>query len=688
MSLPTASYVTRWYLYGSGLVPSDKTNSNLIRDAGVTTSISVDYNEFMNSVTGPGRFAVAAEQPIVKGFYGATLSSFNSLVPNFVDANGDRHFSKTTIGNDLLKLDNEFRFKLQHVFFQDGYDDYAERAYTWQTMSFSIADSVQGQAVDFIVTHDGQKIIKNLAIIPSPDVQENFDFNGGPITNVANLVLEPIADPSGIGRKVLLNFVGTPALPATNYTDVVYAAELSKIYSWGGLNVVKLTADSFSIANNILWDSGIIKYLDPDNKPILYASSNSGGYVSVLEDLTGVTSPYLFPYINNGAVLIGGKGNDVLIGGAHDDSIRGNDGNDVLFGGADGNDKLDGGAGNDLLASGVHGTDELTGGTGKDSFSISKNTIVKDLAADESVTWNSHVLHGAEKDDSGVFRDERGYVYTFLNDQQVMVAAPDNSTAVVIEAAGGPGPRGENELFHVGSIIGKKEKDDDDGHALQDQVQPKYAASKLNQSSPLVMDLDGDGVELLQLGSANSYFDLDQDGLAERTGWVWSDDGLLARDKNGNGKIDDVGELFGTKTTGGFEVLATLDSNHDGLMTSADSAWASLRVWRDLDHDGATDAGELQTLATVGVAKINLAYTGINADNAGNTVTEDSTFTLTSGVTRTIQDVWFTYDNSDSTYRGSVVPSAAALALPQLNGYGDLAPLRIAMTQNPALLAA
>jgi len=34
--------------------------------------------------------------------------------------------------------------------------------------------------------------------------------------------------------------------------------------------------------------------------------------------------------------------------------------------------------------------------------------------------------------------------------------------------------------------------------------------------SPIVLDLDGDGIETLALGS--NYFDLNADGLSERTG--------------------------------------------------------------------------------------------------------------------------------------------------------------------------
>lgn len=39
-----------------------------------------------------------------------------------------------------------------------------------------------------------------------------------------------------------------------------------------------------------------------------------------------------------------------------------------------------------------------------------------------------------------------------------------------------------------------------------------------------------------------------QHGLAESTGWVGADDGLLVRDLNDNGQIDNGTELFGNNS--------------------------------------------------------------------------------------------------------------------------------------------
>ncbi|MGX0905439.1 hypothetical protein ACSSV8_004039 [Roseovarius sp. MBR-79] len=54
-------------------------------------------------------------------------------------------------------------------------------------------------------------------------------------------------------------------------------------------------------------------------------------------------------------------------------------------------------------------------------------------------------------------------------------------------------------------------------------------------TDPLVIDLDGDGIETNSLANSEIYFDLDGDFFAERTGWLDGDDGFLALDRNGNG---------------------------------------------------------------------------------------------------------------------------------------------------------
>lgn len=70
-------------------------------------------------------------------------------------------------------------------------------------------------------------------------------------------------------------------------------------------------------------------------------------------------------------------------------------------------------------------------------------------------------------------------------------------------------------------------------------------------TSPLVVDLDGDGVETTT-EEDGVYFDHDNNGFAEKSGWVGKDDGLLVRDINNNGLIDDGTELFGNNSVLSF----------------------------------------------------------------------------------------------------------------------------------------
>ena len=127
-------------------------------------------------------------------------------------------------------------------------------------------------------------------------------------------------------------------------------------------------------------------------------------------------------------------------------------------------------------------------------------------------------------------------------------------------------------------------------------IQSSFTAAE-NNPSPLILDLDGDGVVETTSVANGIYFDHDNNDFSEKSGWVGKDDGLLVRDINGNGQIDDGTELFGNnsvlsngqKAANGFEALKDLDSNNDGVFNSQDTAWNEVKVWKDANQNGIVD---------------------------------------------------------------------------------------------------
>ena len=70
------------------------------------------------------------------------------------------------------------------------------------------------------------------------------------------------------------------------------------------------------------------------------------------------------------------------------------------------------------------------------------------------------------------------------------------------------------------------------------------AASTLAPVDPLIIDLDGDGIETTGLQNG-IMMDHQSDGFAELSSWVDTDDGIIVHDKNNNGIIDNGNEIFG-----------------------------------------------------------------------------------------------------------------------------------------------
>ncbi len=181
--------------------------------------------------------------------------------------------------------------------------------------------------------------------------------------------------------------------------------------------------------------------------------------------------------------------------------------------------------------------------------------------------------------------------------------------------------------------------------------------------TPIVVDLNGDGVQTLSRANSQGSFDLLGNGKAIASGWLSSEDGFLAIDDNANGKIDSISELFGGLDKGdGFAKLASFDSNGDGLVSAGDIDFASLKIWQDANGNHQTDAGELLSLADAGVASLKVAFIELPfIDGQGNLHLERSSATLADGSSTDMTDVYFNVAAEDAQAAGYNVASLASL---------------------------
>ena len=220
----------------------------------------------------------------------------------------------------------------------------------------------------------------------------------------------------------------------------------------------------------------------------------------------------------------------------------------------------------------------------------------------------------------------------------------------------------------------------------------KAQAEQNRRIDPLVFDLGGDGITTVSLEESNAFFDLDNNGFAEKTSWVGAKEGLLAYDKNGDGIINGGNELFGDRTlmkdgktlaSSGFAALAEYDDNKDGKIDSNDVIYALLRIWQDSDGDGIASAGELRRLVDLGIVSIGLSYsnTGVT-DSANNIQVRTGTFTLTDGSSRAVGEYLLNRNPVHSVDSSPIEISDDVALLPNVQGAGNVGSLHKAIMQD------
>lgn len=95
-------------------------------------------------------------------------------------------------------------------------------------------------------------------------------------------------------------------------------------------------------------------------------------------------------------------------------------------------------------------------------------------------------------------------------------------------------------------------------------------------TDPLMINLDSNVANITDM---KFMFDIDADGQKEEVSLAEKGSGFLVLDKNGDGKINDGSELFGTKSGDGFKDLAAYDEDGNGWIDEADSIFKKLKVW-------------------------------------------------------------------------------------------------------------
>jgi Ca2+-binding RTX toxin-like protein len=318
------------------------------------------------------------------------------------------------------------------------------------------------------------------------------------------------------------------------------------------------------------------------------------------------------------------------------DTITGTAANSWLSGGA-GNDTITAGAGNDILIGGS-GNDTLNGGAGADTAVFSGNL------ADYTINYNSATQ-------TFVVTDLRG-------------GSPDGVDTIT---------NVENFRFADGSF-----------------------GITVFTAPPVILDLDGNGVDVTELDLSTARFDMDGVAGRERTAWVGSKDGLLAIDLAADGKsgpdgvIEQTSEIVFTQwAPGASSDMAALrqvfDTNHNGLLDSGDDRWGDFRIWRDGNGDGISQAGEVRTLAEMGIVSIGLNPTGTSTSfKDGSAIQGVTNFTKADGSMGIAGDVSLAYQGG-SRLDSSLAQLVQAMAVHSSLKSGLETAIAIQASSDPAL---
>lgn len=148
------------------------------------------------------------------------------------------------------------------------------------------------------------------------------------------------------------------------------------------------------------------------------------------------------------------------------------------------------------------------------------------------------------------------------------------------------------------------------------ETMTSYTASiQTMLTDPLVIQLEDCPVSV---SNEKFEFDIDSDGVKDHISKLSKGSAFLALDLNGDGKINDGSELFGTRSGNGFQDLAAYDEDGNGWIDENDSIFHKLKLWQK--DDAGND--KLTSLKEQGIGAL---YLGSQSTRFSLNSTEDNT---------------------------------------------------------------
>jgi hypothetical protein len=186
-------------------------------------------------------------------------------------------------------------------------------------------------------------------------------------------------------------------------------------------------------------------------------------------------------------------------------------------------------------------------------------------------------------------------------------------------------------------------------------------------TAPVVLDVNRDGV----LSYSQVTMDVNGDGLLDLTHWTGAQDGVLVWDKFADGLVHNNSQyafgqyattyrtdaLGNARSATDLEGLAdAFDTNRDGVFSMTDEKFGEFKVWQDANQNGVSDAGEVRSLADVGITSINLVSDGVQRTPVeGVTEAGQTTAATADGSHMLVADALFAYTALDYNVQGNAL---------------------------------